>query len=602
MPDGKNTVKKAEKVSLSQIATMIFAFVGMALLALWVYFSTTDNIQLSQSRQENDFVRVSDYTCEEVESEDTPIGVKKQYSFSVSRFLENDTHLAFYTVHQYVDVYLDGQLVYSLQPSASQKISKTVGSNWVMLPLYREDAGKEVRVELTPVYESFRNWKVEFLIGSQLGIYVDRLNQDFPQLILSIVAVFVGLVFFIIAAYNLLEKGRGEGLFALGLFSIMMGLWRLTDTRFTPFIFPNRPILLFYISVTVMMVGVVPLIKSMEERFNKRSCLIFNLCCIATSLISLVQLILQVLGIMDLRENLWVTHIVIGVGALVIIANIIYDLVKYPENHRKDLARKLPIVCVIGVLCDVVAFYVRGTSSGLLFSLLALLLYIVFMGISMMFKYSEQERKLVEKDRLLAQQERTLTEQRIATMMSQIRPHFIYNTLGTIGQFCLEDPQKAADLVQQFSLYLRGNFTELDNAAPIRISQEIEHVQHYASIEQVRFPDMEVKYDLKAGEFLLPALTVQPLVENAIKHGLMGLESGGCVEISTYETQDAYCVCVKDDGVGFDQSALRDGKKHIGIKNIRERIEVMCGGTLNITSIPGVGTTALITIPKDGGK
>ena len=149
---------------------------------------------------------------------------------------------------------------------------------------------------------------------------------------------------------------------------------------------------------------------------------------------------------------------------------------------------------------------------------------------------------------------------------------------------------------------MRGNFTELDNAAPIRISQEIEHVQHYASIEQVRFPDMEVKYDLKAGEFVLPALTVQPLVENAIKHGLMGLESGGCVEISTYETQDAYCVCVKDDGVGFDQSALQDGKKHIGIKNIRERIEVMCGGTLNITSTPGVGTTALITIPKDGGK
>lgn len=602
MLDGKNTVKIAEKVGLSQIATMLFFFVGMALLALWVYFFTTDNIQLSQSRQEDDFVRVSDYTCEEMVSEDTPIGVKRQYTFYVNRLLENDSHLAFYTVHQYVDVYVDGQLVYRLQPSANQKISKTVGSNWVMIPLYREDAGKEVRVELTPVYESFHNWKVEFLIGSQLGIYVDRLNEDFPQLILSIMAVFVGLVFFIIAAYNLLEKGRGKGLFALGLFSIMMGLWRLTDTRFTPFIFPNRPILIFYISVTMLMVGIVPLIKSMEERFNKRSCLVFNICCIATSLISLVQLILQILGIMDLRESLWVTHIVIGVVALIIIVNVIYDRVKYTKNHQKNLTRNLPIICVIGVLADVAAFYIRGTSSGLLFSLLALFLYIVFMGIAMMFKYSEQERKLVEKDRLLAQQERTLTEHRIATMMSQIRPHFIYNTLGTIGQFCLEDPQKAASLVQQFSLYLRGNLTELDNTAPICISQEIEHVKHYVSIEQVRFPDMEVKYDLKAGNFVLPALTVQPLVENAIKHGLMGLESGGCVEISTYETLDAYCVCVKDDGAGFDQSTLQDGKKHIGINNIRERIEVMCGGTLTITSTPGVGTKALITIPKDGGK
>ena len=142
----------------------------------------------------------------------------------------------------------------------------------------------------------------------------------------------------------------------------------------------------------------------------------------------------------------------------------------------------------------------------------------------------------------------------------------------------------------------------MDHVAPIRISKELEHVQHYVSIEQVRFPDIQVKYDLKAGDFVLPALTVQPLVENAIKHGLMGLESGGCVEISTYETQDAFCVCVKDDGIGFDQNAFEDGKKHIGIKNIRERIEVVCGGTLTITSTPGVGTTARITIPKDGGK
>ena len=595
MSDSKRIVKIAGNISLSQIATLIFYFVGMALLALWVYFLTVNNIELRQSRQEQDHVRISDYSCREVESKGTPIGVKKQYTFSVNEFLESDTCLAFYTVHQYVDVYMDGQLIYSLQPSANQKISKTVGSNWVMIPLYREDKGKEICVELTPVYESFRNRKVEFLIGSQLSIYLERLNKDFPQLILSVMAIFVGLVFFGIAAYNLLKKGRGEGLFALGLFSILMGLWRLTDTRFTPFIFQNRPILLFYISVTVQMVGVVPLIKSMEERFNKRSCFVFNICCIATSLISLIQLLLQVFGIMDLRENLWVVHVVLGVNIGMIIVNSIYDWKKYPENHQKRRTRKLPLICAFGVLADVFAFYIKGTSSGLLFSLLALFLYVVIMGSSMMFKYNEQERKLVE-------QERKLTEQRIATMMSQIRPHFIYNTLGTIGQICLEDPQKAANLVQQFSLYLRGNFTELDHAAPICISKELEHVQHYVSIEQVRFPDIQVKYDLKAGEFVLPALTVQPLVENAIKHGLMGLESGGCVEISTYETQDEFCVYVKDDGIGFDQNAFVDEKKHIGIKNIRERIEAVCGGTLTINSIPGMGTTARITIPKDGGK
>lgn len=217
-----------------------------------------------------------------------------------------------------------------------------------------------------------------------------------------------------------------------------------------------------------------------------------------------------------------------------------------------------------------------------------------------MRRLAERDRQLAEDARQLAEKDRLLTENRIATMISQIKPHFIYNTLGTIEQFCLEDPPKAADLVRKFSQYLRGNFTELNNPAPIRLSQELRHVKLYTDIEQIRFPDMRVSYDLRSGEFLLPALTIQPLVENAIKHGLMKLESGGSVVISTYEMDEIYCVQVRDDGVGFDPTKELDARQHIGIENIRTRLAAVCGGTLSIASAPGAGTTALITIPKEG--
>ena len=192
-----------------------------------------------------------------------------------------------------------------------------------------------------------------------------------------------------------------------------------------------------------------------------------------------------------------------------------------------------------------------------------------------------------------------LSESRIATLISQIQPHFIYNTLGTIEQLCITEPEAASKLVRNFSLYLRGNFSELDNVKPIRFSQEMNHVKHYTDIEQVRFPDMTIQYDLCSVEFLLPALSVQPLVENAIKHGLMGLEEGGIVTISAYETGEYYVVEVTDDGVGFDMNAGYDETKHVGIKNIRERIEAMCGGTLTIESKIGSGTKATIKIPKE---
>jgi signal transduction histidine kinase len=191
-----------------------------------------------------------------------------------------------------------------------------------------------------------------------------------------------------------------------------------------------------------------------------------------------------------------------------------------------------------------------------------------------------------------------LAESRISTMMSQIRPHFIYNTLGSIEQLCKLDPPKAGDLVHNFAKYLRGNFGELDNPKPILMSQEMEHVRHYVSIENVRFPDMTFTFEMNSEDFCIPALTIQPIVENAIKHGLMKLPKGGVIQVVSYETDTDYCISVTDDGVGFDTSALQEDRKHVGLRNIRERLKVMVNGTLKIESEKGVGTKVLIKIPK----
>ena len=192
-----------------------------------------------------------------------------------------------------------------------------------------------------------------------------------------------------------------------------------------------------------------------------------------------------------------------------------------------------------------------------------------------------------------------LTESRVSTMMSQIRPHFIYNTLGSIEQLCSIDPPKAGELVHNFAKYLRGNFGELDNPKPILMSQEMEHVRHYISIENVRFPDMTFSFEMNSDDFHIPALTIQPIVENAIKHGLMKLQKGGTIRVVSYETDTHYCVAVKDDGVGFDTDVLLDERKHVGIRNIRGRLKAMVNGTLEIESTEGVGTKVLITIPKE---
>ena len=238
-----------------------------------------------------------------------------------------------------------------------------------------------------------------------------------------------------------------------------------------------------------------------------------------------------------------------------------------------------------------------GVSSKYVFvvffaAAMVVVLRVIPNGINALSKAKELE---TEKIVLNAQ----LTESRMSTMMSQIRPHFIYNTLGSIEQLCSIDPPKAGELVHNFAKYLRGNFGELDNPKPILMSKEMEHVHHYVSIENVRFPDMTFSFEMNSVDFQIPALTIQPIVENAIKHGLMKLPKGGTIRVLSYETDTHYCVSVEDDGVGFDTGKLLDDRNHVGIRNIRGRLKAMVNGTLEIESTEGVGTAVLIKIPKE---
>jgi sensor histidine kinase YesM len=261
----------------------------------------------------------------------------------------------------------------------------------------------------------------------------------------------------------------------------------------------------------------------------------------------------------------------------------------------------LPLISfAVDVIMTDLGFWKGGLASEYIFIIffvvaMVVVLKIIPHSINALAKAKELE---TEKIMLNAQ----LTESRISTMMSQIRPHFIYNTLGSIEQLCYIDPPKAGELVHNFAKYLRGNFGELDNPKPILMSQEMEHVHHYINIENVRFPDMTFSFEMRSEDFRLPALTVQPIVENAIKHGLMKLPKGGSIRVVSYETDTDYCIRVEDDGVGFDPENLQEDKKHIGIRNIRDRLAVMVGGKLEIESTPGAGTKVRITIPKEGKK
>ena len=190
-----------------------------------------------------------------------------------------------------------------------------------------------------------------------------------------------------------------------------------------------------------------------------------------------------------------------------------------------------------------------------------------------------------------------LAEQRFNTMLSQIKPHFIYNSLSAIAEID-GVPEKAQKAIVGFSDYLRENLDAITASELVSFDKESEHVKKYIDLEKLRFGDkVKVVFDLRYTDFLLPALTVQMLVENAVKHGITKKYEGGTVTVSTEKDGSDIIVTVRDDGVGFDTEKTLSGS-HIGLNNIRNRLEYSVGGTLDIVSEIGKGTVATITIPN----
>ncbi len=221
----------------------------------------------------------------------------------------------------------------------------------------------------------------------------------------------------------------------------------------------------------------------------------------------------------------------------------------------------------------------------------------VYVFVSIVFNYSNlYVRRAEERSKV----EGKLTRSELNAMMLQINPHFIYNTLGSAASLCDIDPSAAQELIYKFSDYLRDNFTDINKQPLVRFREELEHLNHYIAIEKVRFPNIEVEYELETQDFSIPTFTLQPLVENAIKHGICKRrKSAGTIWIETMETETDYLVRVIDDGIGFSYVAANlDEGKHIGIQNVRTRLEILCGGTLTIDGELGVGTSCEITIPK----
>lgn len=234
---------------------------------------------------------------------------------------------------------------------------------------------------------------------------------------------------------------------------------------------------------------------------------------------------------------------------------------------------------------------------GIAFLNLSMTVSLVWMYVAMQIEKTHIQH---QQTLMLVEQQEEMNNIRIKMVLSQIQPHFLYNTLNSIYYLCEKAPEKAQKAISQFSDYLRANLDSLKLTEPVPFEMEMRHVKNYLSLEKMRFDEeLEIQYDITVSTFSLPALSLQPIVENAVKYGVGKKKGGGTVSIRTWEEEKFFIIQVLDDGVGFDiMEKKEDGRTHIGIENVRQRLKMMSGGELEIKTKRGVGTDAKIRIPK----
>lgn len=271
--------------------------------------------------------------------------------------------------------------------------------------------------------------------------------------------------------------------------------------------------------------------------------------------------------------------------------------------HRREMKKYKRIAMLFYILIPLICLIIQSKFYGLSFMAIGMLVSNIIMFFltqkRMQEEYIANQEEMMRQKEMLFAQEREIHDMQYRIVMSQIRPHFLYNALNAIYYLCEIDVAKAQTAIADFSEYLRGNMKFIQSDQAISFSEELMQIRHYLSLEKIRFDeDLEIFWDIQEEDFLLPPLSVQPIVENAVKHGLGKKEGGGFIHIATDRLGDQIRIRVTDNGVGFNpEKPLEDDRLHIGLDNVRTRIRQMVGGSMMINSEPGRGTQVTILIP-----
>lgn len=520
----------------------------------------------------------------------TKVAVKKGETLTIKnkipKDIKNGMDLCFWSSMESVRVWAGGELLYEYGMEGDED---RVWNNIYIPP---SKAGQELIIEKNCSYTVYTGQINKVYWGEYSKVQKTLMRLYFPDYVFGLILMVIGCFTIFIALFL---KGSSYSMYQgiyLGIFTFVISVWICGESRLP----------VEYMSINSMKVSCGALICApiayllyIRERTEGRYRLGYRVVLAVACINAAVNFILAGVGVTDMVQMLPITHVVL----LLVIGFVSYAWCReWRKRNQKVLRSKLHVMKLLGTvgmvlstITECVIFYVDQDNSTGTYVQGALLLYICIVSNAYFIDSLEREK---EREMLTLQ----LEESRMKMMLSQIKPHFLYNTLLAIQELCYTMPEKAADTIVTFADYLRNNMNFMAEVPLIPFQKELRHVQNYMDIQQVRFGrELDFVEDIRCMDFMIPPLSVQPIVENAVQHGVRGCPGGGVVKLTT-EMRDGWVYIITDDnGVGFD---VNKGRKHPGfsaLENVQKRIHELLDGEMSVESEIGCGTRITIKFP-----
>lgn len=503
--------------------------------------------------------------------------------------------ISLYSNHIQIEIYENSELVFMFDPTYGGATYDMCGKQWTTWCTGAITQEHELEIHLHNLH-AFGNRSAynDFLDSVYIGDN-NRLSEFFNQgnriyRVAGTVIIVVSLILLGVAiTSSILHIALGSELWTLGFMSILIGGYIVLDTKdvcmWSDLVVFNTyarqlciMLLAFFLNLGV--------VRHLTGRMKKTA----DMAVILSGIVNGVLIIISIGKVMIIGDTFVYWAVMEAVVSPIMLVCCIYEFIRADRENRIMLSAfaLMFVAQIFDLINGLMGWWTEGECVKITFMVLFVLLLVrSFAIVPHNYKASVRANQLSGE----------LQNSRIVLAMSQIRTHFIFNVLNAISGMCKYDPETADETVITFARYLRDNIDIMQEDRLIPFSKELQHVKDYVALEQVRFGDrIRFVSDIKAEDFYIPALVLQPVVENAIKHGLTPKKDGGTVMLRTETDGEKIFIIISDDGVGFDleRQTKKDG---VGIENVRFRLCHMSGGTMDINSNEGQGTTVTITIP-----